>query len=68
MAVMIHDIEANDKDDDVEYSDKDESYIPLNKHPDEVDEDKLEESSKGESEADDVIDVQGGGVTHLMIG
>ena len=50
------------------HSDEDDSDIPLNKHPDEVDENKLEESSKGESEADDVVDVQCGGVTHLRIG
>ena len=45
----------------------DETDLPLNKHPNEVDENKLEEGGKGESEADDVVDVQGGGVTHLQI-
>ena len=45
----------------------DETDIPLNKHPNEVDENKLEEGGKGESEADDVVDVQGSGVTHLHI-
>ena len=40
--------------------------LPLNKHPNKVDEDKLKERSKGKSEADDVVDVEGGGITHLF--
>ena len=58
MFVMITDKEA----------DEDNADKPLNKHANEVDENKLEESSKGESEADDIVDVQSSGVTHLQIG
>ena len=39
----------------------------MNKHADEVDENKLEERSESKSKADDVVDVQSGGVTHLWI-
>ena len=60
--VMISKKEANDNDNE------DDADKPLNKHADEVDENKLEESSKGESEADDIVDVQSSGVTHLPIG
>ena len=62
MFMMIPDKEAND---DQNEGDTDK---PLNKHPNEVDENKLEECGKGESEADDVVDVQSGGITHLRIG
>ena len=62
MFVMISKKEANDNDNE------DDADKPLNKHADEVDENKLEESSKGESEADDIVDVQSSGVTHLPIG
>ena len=61
MFVMISEKEDND-----DYN-EDDTDKPLNKHPNEVDENKLEEGGKGESEADDVVDVQSGGVTHLRI-
>ena len=41
--------------------------LPLNKHPNKVDEYKLKERSKGKSKADDVVDVEGGGITHLQM-
>ena len=39
--------------------------VPLDEQADEVDEDELEEGGEGEGEAQDDVNVEGGGVTNL---